>query len=146
MKALKTLGIILLALTVLPATASAQGGTWTTMTAPFRVQDAMLMMDGTVLAEEYTTGNWWRLTPDASGSYVNGTWSAGPVSTMPAGFAPLYYCSAVLPDGRLIIIGGEYNFQNGAYVSVEQTKGAIYSPTTNTWTNLLPPAGVTRIA
>jgi hypothetical protein len=145
MKALKTLGIIILALATLPALASAQGGTWTTMNAPFRVQDAMLMMDGTVLAEEYTTGGWWRLTPDASGSYVNGTWSDGPVSSMPTGYAPLYYCSAVLPDGRLVIIGGEYNFQGGAYVANEQTRGAIYTPSSNTWADLLPPAGVTRI-
>ncbi len=138
----------LLAVAALPMTANAQGaqsGTWTTMTAPFRVQDAMLMMDGSVLAEEYTTGNWWRLTPDASGDYVNGTWSAGPVSAMPTGYAPLYYCSAVLPDGRLVIMGGEYNFQGGTYVANEQAKGAIYTPATNTWDNLPPPAGVTRI-
>ena len=145
MKILRTLGGIVLALAALPALASAQGGTWTEMTAPFRVQDAMLMMDGTVLAEQYTTGNWWRLTPDASGSYVNGTWSNGPTSSMPEGYAPLYYCSAVLPDGRLVIIGGEYNFQGGTYVANEQNKGAIYTPSTNTWANLPPPAGVNRI-
>ena len=133
--------------------ASAQGGTWTTITAPVRVQDALLMMDGSVLVERYasSTGDWWRLTPDAAGNYITGTWTYD--SSMPVisgiQYAPLYYCSAVLPDGRAVIMGGEYNYQLSGtaftYVSVEETKGAIYNPATRTWTNLPPPAGVSRI-
>jgi hypothetical protein len=134
--------------------ASAQyQGSWTMLQAPIRVQDALLLMDGSVLVERYasSTGDWWRLTPDATGSYVNGTWTYD--SSMPViggiQYAPLYYCSAVLPDGRAVIIGGEYNYQlsNGAftYVTVETTKGAIYDPQTHAWTNLAPPSGVSRI-
>jgi hypothetical protein len=127
------------------------------LVAPFRVQDAMLLMDGSLFVEEYAsqTGNWWRLTPDASGSYVNGTWTLDshmPLNGTPAiQYAPLYYCSAVLPDGRVVIQGGEYNWQFQAstntytYVSVETTKGAIYDPVTHTWANLPPPSGVSRI-
>jgi hypothetical protein len=38
--------------------------------------------------------------PDIHGSYVNGTWS--PIASMPAGYGPLYFGSAVLPDGRVV--------------------------------------------
>jgi hypothetical protein len=128
-----------------PAAAHAQGGTWTQLTAPVRVQDAMLLMDGSLMVEEYAsqTGNWWRLTPDASGSYLNGTWTLD--SHMPTGYVPLYYCSAVLPDGRLVIQGGEYNYQLSGtppvftYVAVETRTGAIYDPGTHTWTALPSP-------
>ena len=74
------------------------------------------LTDGQVLVQEENpsnaagTGNWWVLTPDSSGSYQNGTWSQ--VESMPSGYAPQYYASAVLPDGRLVIEGGEYNGTN----------------------------------
>ena len=51
--------------------------------------------------------DWWKLTPDEFGSYVNGTWTQ--LASLPDGYSPLYYASAVLPDGRVIIEGGEYN-------------------------------------
>jgi hypothetical protein len=68
----------------------------------------ILLTDGTVLIQDEGSRDWWRLTPDLSGSYVNGTWT--PIASLPAGYSPLYHSSAVLPDGRLIIEGGEYNF------------------------------------
>ncbi len=34
-----------------------------------------LLTDGTVLAQGNQGQDWWKLTPDISGSYVNGTWS-----------------------------------------------------------------------
>jgi hypothetical protein len=43
--------------------------------------------------------------------------------------------SAVLADGRLLITGGEYN--NGVFAFTDL--GAVYQPTTNTWTPLNPP-------
>ncbi|MGH9408519.1 MAG: hypothetical protein ACRD1V_03615, partial [Vicinamibacterales bacterium] len=154
MKAFRSPGALLIAGLLLQGTAaSAQyAGTWTTITAPIRVQDALLLMDGTLLVERYasSTGDWWRLTPDATGSYVNGTWTYD--SSMPVisgtQYAPLYYCSAVLPDGRAVVIG-EYNYQlsgtSFTYVANEETKGAIYDPSTHTWTSIAPPAGVSRI-
>jgi Kelch motif len=149
MKVLRSTGVCALAALLLQAqAASAQyHGSWTMFQAPIRVQDALLMMDGSVLVERYasSTGDWWRLRPDASGNYVNGTWSYDSSLPVIGGvqYAPLYYCSAVLPDGRAVVIGGEYNYQlSGAsftYVTVETNKGAIYDPATRTWTALPPP-------
>ncbi|HEY2093820.1 MAG TPA: hypothetical protein VGJ81_18260 [Thermoanaerobaculia bacterium] len=38
----------------------------------------ILCSDGTVLARDLDAARWWRLAPDATGSYVHGHWSAGP--------------------------------------------------------------------
>src|ERR1700760_2280527 len=35
----------------------------------------ILMTDGTVLIQDEGSQDWWRLTPDSTGSYVNGTWT-----------------------------------------------------------------------
>ena len=108
----------------------------------------MLLTDGTVLVHEEQDGgeaNWYKLTPDIFGSYVNGTWSQ--VASIPTAliYAPLFFGSQVLPDGRLTVIGGEYNSAincpNGCWV----TNGAIYDPVANTWTNVPPPSGWTTI-
>jgi hypothetical protein len=96
---------------------------------------ALLMTDGTVLVQDYCTPNWYRLTPDSTGNYQNGTWSA--VAAMPSTYGPLYFASAVLPDGKLIVNGGEYNF----CVGNETNLGAIYDPTANTWTAVSGPSG-----
>ena len=100
----------------------------------------LLMTDGSVLVHQDNKGVWWRLTPDSSGSYVNGTWSQ--VASMPSGYRPLYFASAVLPDGRMIVEGGEYN---GGAKGEWTTRGAIYDPVANTWTTVAPPAGWTTI-
>src|SRR5712691_2021057 len=42
---------------------------------PFDTDTALLLTDGTVMTHEYNSSNWWRLTPDITGSYRNGTWS-----------------------------------------------------------------------
>src|SRR5690349_15378187 len=55
---------------------------------------------------------------------------------MPAGYAPLYYASAVLADGRVIVIGGEYN-GTGCPFSFTN-RGAVYNPQTNTWADMTP--------
>jgi hypothetical protein len=57
---------------------------------------------------------------------------------MPAGYGPLYYASAVLPDGRVIVEGGEYNISGSG---VWTTLGAIYDPVSNSWASVAPPAG-----
>jgi hypothetical protein len=128
----------------LAALAGAQSWVPLTHQPGFNAGTALLLTDGTVMVQQMTaggfgTGNWWRLTPDLFGSYQNGTWSQ--LAAMPAGYAPLYFASAVLPDGRVVIEGGEYNNTQGA----ESTLGAIYNPVTNTWASIAPPAGVTQI-
>jgi hypothetical protein len=60
---------------------------------------------------------------------------------MPSDYAPLYFASQVLPDGRLLVEGGEYNFLQG----VETNLGAIYDPLKNKWTNVDPPTGWSTI-
>ncbi|HTU76053.1 MAG TPA: hypothetical protein VMG38_21250 [Trebonia sp.] len=114
---------------------------------PFGTPGTMLLeSDGTVLVhnepDNNTTGgttDWWKLTPDASGSYIDGTWSQ--VAPMPAGYTPLYFASAILPDGRMIVEGGEYIGENAAWSS----RGAIYNPVTNAWASVAPPPGWTNI-
>jgi hypothetical protein len=39
--------------------------------------------------------DWWKLTPDNTGSYLNGTWTQ--LASLPPGYSPLYHSSAVLP-------------------------------------------------
>ncbi|HEY4930411.1 MAG TPA: hypothetical protein VII23_02480 [Terriglobales bacterium] len=103
----------------------------------------MLLTDGTVLVHEEQDGgeqNWFKLTPDAFGSYVNATWSQ--VASIPGAlnYAPLYFGSQVIADGRLTVIGGEYNFD----FPVWTTQGAIYDPVADTWTNVPAPNGWQR--
>jgi hypothetical protein len=94
-----------------------------------------LMTDGTVMYQGNAQSDWWRLTPDKTGSYVKGTWKQLP--SLPSGYVPLYFAAAVLADGRLIIEGGEYNFGNYAFTN----QGAVYDPVKNTWTMQKPPSG-----
>jgi hypothetical protein len=93
----------------------------------------LLLTDGTVIVQDAGCQDWWRLTPDNTGSYANGTWTQ--IASLPSGYAPLYHSSAVLPDGRVIIMGGEYNFFNPIWTA----QGAIYDPLTNAWKSVAPP-------
>ncbi len=105
--------------------------------ACFSPGTSLLLTDGTVIVQGTFTGNWFRLTPDDSGSYVNGTWSQA--ASLPAGYSPLYFASAVLPDGRVIVEGGEYNYSSSPLTST--TLGAIYSPISDEWRPVSPPPG-----
>jgi len=99
----------------------------------------LLLTDGTVMLADKGCQDWWKLTPDQFGSYLNGTWTQ--LASLPSGYSPLYHSSAVLPDGRVIIEGGEYNFLHAVWTN----KGAIYNPQANTWTMVSPPAGWSTI-
>jgi Kelch motif len=105
----------------------------------FQASNPLLLTDGTILVHDAGAADWWKLTPDQNGSYVNGTWSQ--VASLPTGYAPLYYSSAVLPNGQVIVEGGEYNLGHDAWTN----KGAIYNPLTNTWTSMTPPSGWAQI-
>lgn len=114
---------------------------WTALNnkASFNASTALLLTDGTVMVQPIESNSWWRLTPDNFGSYINGTWTQ--VASLPSGYGPLYYASAVLPDGRLLVEGGEYNCCGGSEVNL----GAIYDPAANTWTAVSPPSGWANI-
>jgi hypothetical protein len=121
------------------------GGTWQAVTtAPAGVCNPLLLTDGTVIAHGCNTPDWFKLTPDITGSYVTGNWSS--IASLPdiggTQYAPLYHASAVLPDGRVLIMGGEYN---GSNTEVFTNLGAIYDPLANTWTAVAAPTGMTRI-
>jgi hypothetical protein len=121
--------------------------TWTPLNnQPGADVGVMLQLrDGRILVHEEQGGNsarWHLLTPDATGSYVNGTWSSG--GTLPSGYAPWFFGSQVLLDGKTIAVeGGEYN--NGD--SVWTTLGAIGTISGNTinWAKNSPPSGWSSI-
>jgi hypothetical protein len=140
MKLLRTQGMVCAILFAVASFGAAQ--TWTPLAhqPTFLPDTAFLLTDGTVMTHQYLSRNWWRLTPDINGSYVNGTWSRP--ASLPAGYGPLYYASAVLADGKFIMEGGEYNLNQGP---VETNLGAFYDPATNKWTKVNPPSGWTSI-
>jgi hypothetical protein len=132
-----------------PADSASSSSPWTALknAPPFGTPGTMLLeSDGTVLVhnepDNNTTGGtnqWWKLTPAANGSYVDGTWSQ--IASMPSDYAPLYFASAILPDGRMIVEGGEYNGENAVW----SDQGEIYNPVTNTWKSVAPPKGWTSM-
>ena len=134
MNSLRMLGITLAGCLALTSISVAQK--WQSLKHPpqFQTDTAVLLTDGRAMVHEYNSPNWWALTPDKTGSYINGTWNQ--LGSMPSNYAPLYFASAVLRDGRVLVEGGEYNF-----LSQDETNlGAIYDPLTNKWTNVNPPA------
>ena len=109
----------------------------------YTAANPLLLTDGTVMVQNGGCQDWWKLTPDNTGSYVNGTWTQ--LASLPSGYSPLYHSSAVLPDGRVIIEGGEYNFAVSNVFGVWTNLGAIYDPLANAWTSVSPPSGWSTI-
>jgi hypothetical protein len=141
-KMLPITGIAFFAVLTWSTVASAQS--WSTLTTPpqFNPGNALLLTDGTVLVQQIQSFGWWKLTPQLHTiDYQNGTLTQ--VQSMPTtlNYDPTFFASAVLPDDRVIIEGGEYN--NG--FKKFTTKGAIYDPVANTWTSVPPPAGWKKI-
>ena len=142
MKLLRTLAITSAVLLALAGIVGAQ--TWTPLTnQPGASLGVMLQLrDGRILVHEEQGGNsrnWHILTPDASGSYINGTWSSG--GLLPSGYAPWFFGSQVLLDGKSVVIeGGEYNGGAQDWTNL----GAIGTVTPGgsiTWTKNNPPSG-----
>lgn len=131
-----------------PEDVSPSGAFWTKIKTPpsVSVGSMLLLTDGRVLVHSEPncsgcTGNyqtWYTLTPDNTGSYINGTWTK--VANLPGTYAPLFFASAVLPDGKVVVQGGEYNCPNSNCSGIWQSLGAIYDPVANTWTATTPPA------
>ena len=127
--------ILLLIIGLLSPRYSIATGTWTALNnqAPNNIDTMLLLSDGTVIGTDGTTPdggigyNWYRLTPDSQGSYVNGSWS----NLAPMNYTRLYYSSQVLKDGRLFVAGGEYGTGSNS--------AEIYDPVADTWTVTPPP-------
>src|SRR5215469_837144 len=135
-------------------------GTWQPLVNQpnFNAETMLLLTDGTVMCHEGNangdfTNRWHRLTPDITGSYINGTWSsiqsmadnnAIPETAGGPTYAPLYFASAVLKDGRVFVAGGEDNAGvsgTATQPSPDVLAAEIYDPLGNSWTVLSTPAG-----
>jgi hypothetical protein len=106
-------------------------GTWSNLTNAIPaegIENMMLLTDGTVIAHGadnsggFIGKTWYKLTPDSTGSYKNGTWST--LASMHD--TRLYYYSGILKNGKVFVAGGEYGTGTN---TVE-----VYNPLTNTWT------------
>ncbi len=114
-----------------------QSGTWSLLTNtipdPGGAQTTMLQSDGSVMVQggqNAPDNAWYRLTPDSTGNYVNGTWSQLPSMNV----ARLFFPAATLPDGRVFVVGGEYSTPFDFTNSAE-----IFNPsagTNGTWTSV----------
>jgi uncharacterized protein (TIGR03437 family) len=102
----------------------------------------LLMTDGSVLVHKFCSSDWYKLTPDLKGDYSSGKWTQ--IASMPSNYSPLYFASAVLADGRLAVIGGEYNGGNCS-AHIFTPLGAIYDPVADAWTPLKAPGGWTQV-
>ena len=109
-------------------------GTWQSLTnqPSFNTSTMILLTDGRVMVQEEATAHWHALSPDQTGSYLNGTWS----TLADMSIFRRYYASGTLRDGRVIVVGGEQNS-----TGIEDTnRGEIYDPVADTWTPIpLPP-------
>src|ERR1700716_744530 len=132
----RTSVFVLAALLLAPLPAAA--GSWQTLKNPPPLPDIfdpsgndvypggaafpLLMTDGGVMVQNVGDGKIFKLTPDLKGGYVNGTWSQ--LATMP--YVSYAGAQAVLPDGRIIMEGGEYS--DFVFKSLLTSNGAIYDP------------------
>src|SRR5258708_39793599 len=102
-------------------------------TLAFLLTDGTVMVQGDAASRPGTTVSaWYKLTPDAFGSYVHGSWSQ--LASLPAGYGPYAYASAVLADGRVVIVRGAYN--QGLFPLRGQ--GAVDDPRLQQWPLLNP--------
>jgi hypothetical protein len=128
--------ILACGLVTLSSMSYAQQASWTALKNPppgGSVINMLLLSDGTVLTQSGDDGqHWFKLTPDAHGSYVNGTWTM----TAPMSFPRLYFATNVLQDGRVWLLGGEYT---GPYFDPNiAPSGETYDPIKDTWSPIAP--------
>ncbi|HEX4511712.1 MAG TPA: hypothetical protein VH328_16600 [Burkholderiaceae bacterium] len=121
--------------------ASAQTITALAHQPPAGVFMPFLLTDGRVLIQANNDVDFYLLTPDKKGSYVNGTWSKAASFPSSWNYGPDAEASQVLGDGRVIFQGGEYNFGNFLLTTI----GGVYDPVKDKWTKLAPPPGWQQI-
>jgi uncharacterized protein (TIGR03437 family) len=116
-----------------------EGASWTALknkTPLPLIWPTILLTDGSVMAlssSDYQT--WMRLTPDAHGSYVNGTWSL----TAKMISSRLDFSSQMLPSGKLWVLGGEYSGTGlGVIPANEGYFAEVFDPVANSWTAAAP--------
>jgi hypothetical protein len=142
--------VAIVGLSVVSVSPVLAGGTWTDVATTGLPAAAtktglcnpLLLTDGTVLVQGCVSNAWYKLTPDIHGNYSSGTWSV--TGSLPSNYKPEWFASAVLPDGRVIVEGGEYDIATCNMPPKSQTwisLGAIYDPITGLWTKVDPPSG-----
>jgi hypothetical protein len=107
----------------------------------------LLLTDGRVLVQAApgpgeSAADYFLLTPDANGDYAHGTWR--PAASPPTGYSPWATNEAVLPDGRVLFVGGEYNhdeYDIPFKPSGLTNMSALYDPAADSWTMIPAPAG-----
>jgi hypothetical protein len=120
-----------------PVMTPATTGTWAPLAKepPEAIQLCLLLTDASVLCQ--ANQNWYQLVPSNTGSYVKGTWSL--YTSFPSSYIPDAFASAVLADGRLAVMGGEYTFASGNENFTLSNMGAIFDPVTKQWQMIAPP-------
>lgn len=140
-----TAAAAILLTTMAPKSLKADVGTWSLLNAPFsgglHAGTMVQLMDGTILVQGGGNSSglpapWKRLKPNSLGNYLKGTWSAETNMLE----SKLYFIAMTLPDGRLMVAGGEYTSGNSESNEVE-----IYDPMVNTWTVVPSPPGWNNI-
>ena len=107
----------------------------------------LLLTDGSVMMQSNNdSGVFYALVPDAAGRYQSGTWRK--LASAPTGYAPYAGSQAVLADGHVLFVGGEYN-QNQILTPFAPSgltnMAAVYDPIADSWTMIAPPPGVPYI-
>jgi hypothetical protein len=103
------------------------------------------LTDGSLLFQGGLLQDFYRFKPDKSGSYLNGTYYLA--ASLPPDYVPYATSGGVLPDGRVLLIGGEYTMDKAVtkreyHLVFDLTnKMAVYDPVKDTWTPVAPPAG-----
>ena len=81
---------LLLAVTLVLAAGSGATQAQTLQTLVHQPPDgaflSFLLTDGTVMFQGNGLSDWWKLTPDNNGSYLNGTWTQ--LANLPSGYQP----------------------------------------------------------
>ena len=86
-----------------------------------------LLTDGSLLFQGGLLQDFYRFKPDSKGSYVNGT--LFPTAALPPNYIPYATSGGVLPDGRVLLIGGEYELLSNNTLTFSFTnKMVIYDP------------------
>src|ERR1035437_6828668 len=124
--------ILLILMTLFSIQSHAQWTNIATLAPNNNYGSILLLSDGRAFCKSDGGGNqgfgniWNILAPNATGSYVNGTWS----SAAPMISERYSYPADMLMNGNVYVAGGEYGTdgtQNGWHAET-------YNPVTNTWT------------